>query len=126
MAERGRGEWRFAEDGRLHTASYGLRFYLDGRSGIDESFESEGETEIPEAPALPDDIPADFDDKRAYEADIAVDFAECGDETGYRQTATEAWEAAHAEQYAAIEAETYAWQEEMRADIERAQDLIDS
>ncbi len=57
---------------------------------------------------------------------MALDFIECGEELDYAATSADAYEEAHVDAYAAIEEDTYAWQEEMREAISRAQDLIDS
>ena len=55
---------------------------------------------------------------------MAVAFAACGDDTGYREAATSAYDAVVAEQYAAIEVETYAWQDQIRDYTAKAQELI--
>jgi hypothetical protein len=78
----------------------------------------------PPVPDLPEDAPDDFEGRRAYEVEMAVAFAECGDESGYRATATATYDAVMAEQYAAIETETYAWQDQIRERTVKAQELI--
>jgi hypothetical protein len=83
----------------------------------------EGET-VPGMPEHPEDMPEDYEGQREYEIEMAVDFAECGDETGFREAAATAWEELLAERYQALEQDLYAWQDEMRTALDRAQDVL--
>jgi hypothetical protein len=124
ITEAGHPGWEFDDTGRLVMRDYSSMLYTG------EPFEEfvPGEEvpadTSPPVPDLPADVPSDFDGKLAYEVEMAVDFARCGDETGYRQTATSTYDAVVAEQYAAIEVDTYAWQDQIRDYIVKAQDLI--
>jgi hypothetical protein len=77
-------------------------------------------------PEVPEEVPdvADVEGWLAFERDLAVDFAECGDESGFRAAADHAWQQAQLRYYLDIEEETYAWQEEMRGYVEQAQEVI--
>jgi hypothetical protein len=124
ITEAGHPGWEFDDTGRLVMRDYSSMLYTG------EPFEEfvPGEEvpadTSPPVPDLPADVPSDFDGKLAYEVEMAVAFARCGDETGYRQTATSTYDAVVAEQYAAIEVDTYAWQDQIRDYIVKAQDLI--
>lgn len=48
----------------------------------------------------------------------------CGEESGYREAGDEAWKQAQLRHYLDIEDDTYAWQDEMRGYLERAQEVI--
>jgi len=79
-------------------------------------------------PDPPSDVPED-DDVQGwldFERDLAVDFAECGDDSGYREAAAHAWEQAQLRYYLDIEGATFAWQDQMRELIEQAQEAIAS
>jgi hypothetical protein len=123
--ERGYPGWEFNDTGSLSMLDYSSLLYTG------EVYEEElppgveaPEDTSPPVPDLPEDVPDDFDGKRAYEVEMAVAFAECGDETGYRETATSTYDQVLAEQYTAIETETYAWQEDIREMTVNAQELI--
>lgn len=123
--EAGYPGWEFDESGRLAMLDYSAMLYTGEPfdSGAPPGEEPPVDTSPP-APDLPDDVPDDFEGKRAYEVDMAVAFAACGDDTGYREAATSTYDAVVAEQYAAIEVETYAWQDQIRDYTVKAQELI--
>ncbi|GAA2170335.1 MULTISPECIES: hypothetical protein [Glycomyces] len=123
--EAGYPGWEFDEGGRLAMNDYSAMLYTGEPfdPGAPPGEEPPVDTSPP-APDLPDDVPDDFEGKRAYEVDMAVAFAACGDDTGYREAATSAYDAVVAEQYAAIEVETYAWQDQIRDYTVKAQELI--
>jgi hypothetical protein len=77
-------------------------------------------------PDPPEDVPADddFEGWLEFERALAVDFAECGDESGFREAAVNAWEQAQLHYYLGIEEATFAWQEEMREYLEQAQGVL--
>jgi hypothetical protein len=117
LADRGRGEWEFIHSGLavgdfLENAGWVSRHSYEGAEGT--------------YPPPPEDAPDNAEDWFAYEVAMAVDFAECGDESGYREDAAEAWHQAQTAYYLDIEAETYAWQDEMRDFLERAQEHLAS
>ncbi|MFC3495938.1 hypothetical protein [Glycomyces rhizosphaerae] len=127
-ADRGYPGWEFNETGRLAMRDYSSLLYT-GEIYEEEPIPGEDPPPAdtnPPVPDLPEDVPADFEDKRAYEVEMAVAFAECGDESGYRETATATYDAVTAEQYAAIEVDMYAWQDEIRGFTTKAQELIAS
>ncbi|SDD16518.1 hypothetical protein [Glycomyces harbinensis] len=119
LDDRGRGGWEFY-NGNLLVHEY-LAESGEGTHSL-YSYEDSG-TVWPDAP---DDAPDadDFEGWMAFERDLAVDFAECGDESGFRETAEHAWEQAQLHFYLDIEDDTYAWQEEMRGHLAKTQELI--
>ncbi|THV35635.1 hypothetical protein [Glycomyces buryatensis] len=114
-ADAGMGEWQFSEWGSLPVRDYWSVAYYGENS--DESPSSD-------VPELPADFPTDYDGKKAAEIAMAVEFAECGDTSGFREDATVEWDRIHYGVYAEVETELYAWQEETDAALGRAQDLI--
>jgi hypothetical protein len=116
LAERGHEGWEFYE-GQLFVHSY-LAEAGDGEYPL---------TSYPDAdtkwPDPPSDVP-DADDPQGwldFERALAVDFAECGDESGYRAVAVDAWQQAQLHYYLEVEGATFAWQSEMRDLIAQAQ-----
>lgn len=123
--ERGYPGWEFNDAGVLAMTDYSSLLYTGEvyEEELPEGEERPADTDPP-VPALPEDVPDDFDGKREYETDMAVAFAECGDETGYRGTATSTYDQVIAEQYTAIETDVYAWQGEIKDYTAKAQELI--
>ncbi|MDN3239737.1 hypothetical protein [Glycomyces tritici] len=122
LTERRFGGWEFQDGSWLPVVQYFDQIYL----GEDyESFEGPGAEDldavIPEPPA---DLPDDFEDKKAYEIEMAVAFAECADEVQYREAVIAASEAEEQAAYAAIETELYAYQDSLRDALKTAQDLL--
>lgn len=105
--------WGFDEAGGLPT----FEFFGNLYNGTDQSPAS---GEIPDPPAGL----AGFEDAKAFEIEVAQDFLECDEQVGYTAASVEAWDQGLAEGYAGIEEQAYAWQEEMRAAIGRAQELL--
>jgi hypothetical protein len=126
VAGRGYPGWEFNDSGSLSMIDYSSLLYTGevyDESWVPDEAAVEEDTSPP-VPDLPEDAPDDFEGRRAYEVEMAVAFAECGDESGYRATATATYDAVMAEQYAAIETETYAWQDQIRERTVKAQELI--
>lgn len=116
---RGHDGWEFY-DGQLFVHSY-LSEAGDGEYAL---------TSYPDAgtnwPDPPGDVP-DPDDPQGwldFERALAVDFAECGDESGYRAAAVDAWQQAQLHYYLEVEGATFAWQNDMRDLIAQAQAAI--
>lgn len=124
VAERGHPGWEFAESGALAMHDYSSLLYTGETYAEGTPDEPVMEDTSPPVPDLPEDLPDDFEGKRAYEVAMAVAFAECGDESGYRAAAVGTYDAVIAEQFAAIEVATYAWQDQVREWTVKAQELI--
>lgn len=124
LAERGHEGWEIGEGGYVPTWEYFYQIYWD-ESQEDMYGDMEG-YEAPELPPLPDDLPSSYEDKKAYEIEVAIAFAECGEELDYATKSTEAYDQVHIDAYTAIEEDVFAWQEEMRDAIEKAQEMIGS
>lgn len=120
IAGLGHEGWEFDEYGSLPVWDYFGPLYWE------DDFVGGGFGTEVEVPPLPADVPADYEGRKAYEIQVALDFLECGERLDYAEASEEAYEEVHIEAYAEIEEDTYAWQEEMREAISRAQDLIDA
>jgi hypothetical protein len=119
LSDRGRDGWEFFE-GSLWVNSY-LQESGEGDHAL-SSHDGSG-TRWPDPPEDAPDAD-DFEGWLAFERDLAVDFAECGDESGFRGAAEHAWQQAQLRFYLDIEDDTYAWQDEMRVYLEQAQEVI--
>lgn len=113
LAGRDRHGWEFGEESSLPITDYLFELY-------------EGGSDTNDHPDLPADAPGDFEGKRAFETAFAVDLAECGDETGYRETAEQSWIESQESFYVSIETDAYAWQEEAREILTKAQEVLES
>lgn len=113
LAEHGHPGWEFDEEHSLPTFDYMLELY-------------EGEAADHNHPDLPDDVPTDYEGKKAFEIAFAVELAECGDETGYREIQKQAWVESQEAFYSSIETEVFAWQEEVKAILTEAQEVLES
>ncbi|WP_030159463.1 hypothetical protein [Glycomyces sp. NRRL B-16210] len=80
-----------------------------------------GEDGVPEPPS---EIPSDFLGVLELERAVAVDFAECGGESGLRTVIEQAWAAMLVDAYLPIETEMVAWQEQMQGHLDQAQDYL--
>ncbi|MEU6249357.1 hypothetical protein [Glycomyces sp. NPDC047010] len=109
---KGRAGWEFDEEGSLPLTDYFYELY-------------DGEVDVHDHPDLPDDAPSDYEGKKEFEIAFAVDLAACGDETGYRETATQEWADSQNDHYLSIETAVYAWQDEVRGILEAAQTAIE-
>ncbi|GAA1685678.1 hypothetical protein GCM10009830_36480 [Glycomyces endophyticus] len=109
---RGRAGWVFDEEGSLPLTDYFFELY-------------EGSADVHDHPDLPGDAPSDYEGQKAFEIAFAVDLAACGDETGFRDTAEQEWADSREAYYLSIETAVYAWQDEIRAVLETAQDVIE-
>ncbi|MCD0444794.1 hypothetical protein LO763_14335 [Glycomyces sp. A-F 0318] len=112
LAERGHPGWEFGEEGSLPLSDYFWELY-------------EGEADVHDHPDLPDDVPGDYEGRKAFEIAFAVELAACGDETGFRETAEQSWADTQNEYYLSIETAVYAWQDEVRDILTTAQDLLE-
>jgi hypothetical protein len=117
LAERDLPGWEFTAQGSLPVWEYFAPLYLD------EDLLEESDTGV-EAPPLPADLPEDYEDRKAFEIAVAVDFVECDAETGFTDASAQAYEQAHIDAYTAIEDDLYAWQSEMNDALVRAQEVI--
>jgi hypothetical protein len=112
LAEHGHPGWEFDEEGSLPISDYFYELY-------------EGSADVHDHPDLPDDAPTDFEGKKEFEIAFAVELAECGDETGYRETAEQAWGDSREAYYLSIETAIFSWQEEIRGILTTAQEVLE-
>ncbi|WP_205323866.1 hypothetical protein [Glycomyces sp. YM15] len=119
LDERGSTGWEF-QNGRILVREY---LVASGETVNPADIGTPTTGAWPEIPAEAPDV-TDVEGWLGFERELAVDFAECGDESGYRAAAAEAWEQAQLRYYLDIEEETYAWQDGMRGYLEAAQEVI--
>jgi hypothetical protein len=124
VADAGFGQWEFQEGGWLPIYDYFNQVYLgDDYEEVEEPGFETVEVTVPE---LPDDLPDDFEGKKAYEIDMALAFADCADQVEYRETVMAAMDAEELAAYEAIETELFAYQEQLREALKTAQDLLEA
>jgi hypothetical protein len=114
VEDRGHGEWAFDDMGWLPTG-----MYMEGLYGFGGEVEGAGA----EAPPLSDEA-EDADDPRAFEFAMALDFAECAEESGLRDGTEEAWARLYVERLIDREAEVFAWEQEVQGYLADAQDYL--
>lgn len=119
LIDRDRGAWEYDEYGTVYYTGYFIGVY----TGQWESADG-GASYAEGVPTPPSDLPADFEGLRQYETEVAVDFVECGAESGLSEAAPAAWDAVHLEFYQSIEPELFAWQDEIKAALDKSQELI--
>jgi len=122
VAERGFGEWQFVDDSWLPLPQYFDVVYYGELTPLEGMEDPEGIADA--MPEVPEDLPSDFEGKKAYEIDMAVAFAECADEAEYRETVMAAYDKAELAAYESIETELFTYQEELRNALATAQDLL--
>ena len=120
VAGRGWGDWEF------HYGGLAVNQYLQDAGWAEANHileDAEGTWPDP-----PEEVPDadDFEAWLAFERDMAVDFAECADESGFRDAAEHAWEQAQLGFYLEIEDATYAWHKDMEGYLENAQEVLRS
>ncbi|GAB3219012.1 hypothetical protein GCM10027447_00780 [Glycomyces halotolerans] len=112
---RGHADWRFDREGGLPVRRYWQRLYGGGVA------EGDGRAAVPEPP---DDLPGDFEGRRAAEIDMAVDFAACADASGYREAARAAWDVLLYEHYSSVESQLRDWREAVIESLDRARGIV--
>ncbi|MFB9661029.1 hypothetical protein ACFQS3_15220 [Glycomyces mayteni] len=117
LADRGQGDWEFDEMGWLPTSQY-LSANLYG-----DTTETYLDGELEEVAELPDGI--DASDPVAAEFAIALDFAECAEESGLRDGSEELWARLYVEQLIGGETEIYAQEQRIKDQLANAQDYIE-
>lgn len=117
LEEAGWGQWDFNDHGHLNVWYFLDQAYSDLPSAPAD-FMTDG------APEPPADVPADAESRRDWEAGFALDVHDCVDETGFAEDAERAWNDVYGAHFLGLEAESHAWQEEMRSLIARAQELL--
>jgi hypothetical protein len=116
--------WEFDEYNNLPVYEFfATLYYQDASEEEREMMLGDTDVVIPE---IPEAAGSSYEEWKAYEIQMAVDFAACGDETGYADASEKAYEDAHTDAYAAIEQDVYAWQESTRDALEKAQELLDA
>lgn len=125
ISARGYEGWEFTEYNSLPIWEFFAELYYQNADEEERMWMSDGSSTI-EVPPLPDDAGSSYEEWKTYESKVAVDFAECGDETSYAKTSEDAYEAANLKAYSALEEDFYAWQDEMNEAIKKAQEILDA
>jgi hypothetical protein len=113
VQDRGYGEWEFDDFGWLPTGSYLEQLYSPGTT-------YEGGQEIPPLTEEAEDAA----DPQTYEFAMALDFAQCAEDSGLRDGSEEAWGELFVQQLIDRETEVFAWEQEIKDYLANAQDHI--
>lgn len=122
ITERGYADFSFDEYSSLPARMYLYEIYYEGIPEEERMVSYGDDTE--DLPPLPEDL-SDYEAKKAYEIQMAVDFTECGDEVGYADASEKAYDEANTKAYLAVEEDIYAWQQEMNDSLSKAQEMLD-
>ncbi|MDN3238934.1 hypothetical protein [Glycomyces tritici] len=123
LTERGYPDFSFDEYNSVQVRAWLYEIYYDGVPE-EERMVSYGDEDM-DLPPLPDDMPADYEAKKAFEIQTAVEFAECGEETGFAEASEKAYDEATVKAYVAVEEDLYGWQQEMQDALTKAQEMLD-
>lgn len=123
ITERGYADFAFDEWGSLSVWPWLNEIYYEGVPEEERSI-SYGDPDM-ELPPLPEDLPDDYEGKKAFEIQMAIDFGECGEQTGFAAASEEAYNEANVNAYSAVEEDFYGWQQEMQDALTKAQEMID-
>ncbi|GAB4008493.1 hypothetical protein GCM10029992_65020 [Glycomyces albus] len=123
LAEAGYPGWEFDEYGYLPTWEYFNSIYWEGHEEEEFYYGGDSDTELPD---VPEDLGDDFEDRKAYEIEVALAFVACDEELGYAEASAEAYDEINISAYKEMEEGIYTWQEEMNEAIEAAQEMIDA
>ena len=117
--------WEFTEYNSLPIWEFFNELYY--QNATEEEREMYGgmdsETEIP---PLPDDAGSSYEEWKAYEIQMSLDFAKCGEDIGYADASKKAYDEANIKAYSSVEEAVYAWQKDMNDAITKAQELLDA
>lgn len=115
--------WEFTEWNSLPTWEFLDTMYYQNSSEEERVMYGDSDVEVP---PLPEDAGSTYEEWKAYEIQMAVDFNKCGEDIGYADASEKAYDEAHVKAYAAIEEDVYAWQQEMKDVITKAQEILDA
>ncbi|MCD0446483.1 hypothetical protein LO763_22970 [Glycomyces sp. A-F 0318] len=119
LDERGYGRWEFDEVGRLPTVDYLSRAYPEAI----ELFGMPDDESVPELTDEAEDL-LQAEGPEAFEFAMALDFAECAEDSGLRDGTEAAWARMKVEQLIDRETEVYAWEQEIEGYLANAQDHL--
>lgn len=117
LADRGQGDWEFDEFGWLPVSQY-ITKNLYG-----DTTEVYLDDELEEVAELPDGI--DTTDPVAAEFAIALDFAQCAEESGLREGSEELYARLYVEELIGGESEIYAQEQQVKDHLANAQAYIE-
>jgi hypothetical protein len=124
IAGRGYEGWEFTEYNSMPIWEFFGTLYYQNASEEEQEMMMGGDSDT-EVPPIPEAAGSTYEEWKAYEIQLAVDFSECGEEIGYADASEKAYDEAHIKAYTAVEEDVYAWQEEMNEAIAKAQELIE-
>ncbi|WP_157930457.1 hypothetical protein [Glycomyces xiaoerkulensis] len=116
LEEAGWGRWEFNRRGSLEVWQF-----------VDSAYGSDPVEELSDGlPEPPSDVPSGAEERREWEIGLAGDMWDCVDRTGIDQEHHRAWKSVYGPHFLEFEEEAYAWQEDMRDLIDRAQEMLGS
>jgi hypothetical protein len=115
--------WEFTEYNSLPVWDFFSALYYQDDPEMAGMMSGDSEVEVP---PLPENAGSSYEEWKAYEIQMAVDFAKCGEDLGYAEASEKASDDAYIKFYSSVEEEMYSWQEEMSNSISKAQDILDA
>jgi len=124
LTARGYEGWEFTQYNSMPIWEFfSALYYQDSDEEEREMMMGDSDVEVPPIPEAAGDS---YEEWKAFEIQMAVDFSECAEETDYAAASEKAYDKVHVDAYAAIEEDVYAWQEDMNDAISKAQELLDA
>ena len=124
ISGKGHEGWEFTEYNTLPLWEFFTELYYQNDPEQGEMYGS-GDSDV-EVPPLPENAGSTYEEWKAYEIQLAVDFAACGDEIGYADASKKAYDDSYIKLYESVEEEMYAWQKQMNDAITKAQEILDA
>jgi hypothetical protein len=115
--------WEFTEYNSLPLWEFYAALYYQDDPEMAGGMTGDSDVEVP---PLPENAGSTFEEWKAYEIQMAVDFAQCGEDIGYADASKKAYDDAHIKFYENVEEAMYAWQEQMSDSISKAQEVLDA
>ena len=123
VAAGGWGDWEFDRAGRLPVSAYFNQiYYPDSEITVVEDGLVVEPGSVPEPPT---DLPGDLEAQKAYEISMAEAFLDCAETTGYREDAEAAYRQVQLDLLLSTDEELFAYQDDLHAAIENAQEAIE-
>jgi hypothetical protein len=115
--------WEFTEYNSLPVWEFFNALYYQDDPEMSGMMPGDSDTELPE---IPEAAGSSYEEWKAYEIQLAVDFTKCGEDIGYADASVKAYDDAYIKLYKSVEEEMYAWQEQMNDAISKAQEVLDA
>jgi hypothetical protein len=123
VAAGGWGDWEFDSAGRLPVSAYFNQiYYPDSEITVVEDGLVVEPGSVPEPPT---DLPGDLEGQKAHEIGMAEAFLDCAETTGYREDAEAAYRQVQLDLFLSADEELFAYQDDLHAAIDNAQEVIE-